>query len=310
MLSFFRKTNDAHGLTALGLHADGVSLARAVVGASGRGQLAGWEFRAWDGDNRQKTLARLSSDFGLKRARCALVLQEHEYKLLLTEAPDVRPDELKAAIRWRVKELIDFHINDATLDVFELPTAAPNASRPMYAVVAQSQLIRDRVELLTGAGINLDIIDIPELAQRNLAAQLQADASGVVFLSLRETHALITVTKQGSIYLSRTVDVGIEALRANPNSTEYFDGIVLEVQRSLDYYDSHFRQAPIQSLVIGPLAIELPGLLEHLNNNLNVKATNMDLSAVLPGAEKLTHEAQVRCLMTIGAALRGESKAL
>ena len=310
MFSFLSRNRESQGLTALAFDAQGVSLVRSTPGASGRGEVAAWDFRPWDSGGRQKTLSRLCSDYGLKRARCALVLQEDEYKLLLTEAPDVRPDELKAAVRWRIKDLIDFHINDATLDVFEVPSSAPNSSRPMYAVVAQSQIIRDRVDALSAAGINLEIIDIPELAQRNLAALLPADANGMVFLSLRENRALITVTKQGAIYLSRTVEVGLDALRANRDSTEHFDRIVLEIQRSLDYYDSHFRQAPIQSVVIGPLATEIPGLLEHLNSNLNVKASHMDLGAVLPGADKLTPEAQMQCLMTIGAALRGESKVL
>ena len=44
-----------------------------------------------------------------------------DYQLLMVEAPEVPPAELRAAIRWRIRDLIDFHIDDAVLDVFDVP---------------------------------------------------------------------------------------------------------------------------------------------------------------------------------------------
>ena len=311
VLPFFSKGKATAGLTGIDLQPDGVSVVR-VSRTAGRPPRVGLcEFHPWNaGSSREKVLAQLAAECGLKRGRCITTLAHDDYKLLLTEAPDVQADELKAAVRWRVKDLIDFHINDATLDVFDLPAAGPGKSRSMYAVVARNEAIKRRVDLMQGANIALDVVDIPELAQRNLAALLPEDANGIVMLSLEATHGLVTVTKQGDLYLSRSLDLGLDTIERSDDRIATYDRLVLEVQRSLDYFDSHFRQAPITRIVLPPPASTLPGLLEHLNANLNAKASALDLTAVLEFERPIDPAVQIKCLTTLGAALRQESVAL
>ena len=221
------------------------------------------------------------------------MLDANEYSLLLTEAPDVPPDELRAAIRWRIKDLIDFHINDATLDVFDLPgEKAAGRARSMYAVAARSSAIQKRADMMSAAGINLDVIDIPEMAQRNLAALLPEDAKGVVLLSFTSGGGLITISKQSEIYLSRNIDIGLDMMASFQDTNELFDRIALEVQRSLDYYDSHFRQAPITTIALAPMPREVPGLVEYLKANLSASVITMDLTKLMECEAELKPELQ------------------
>jgi MSHA biogenesis protein MshI len=271
------------------------------------------DLHPWDGGDadRSRLLLRLAGQYQLGRSRCTTLLDSADYSLLLTEAPDVPADELRAAIRWRIKDLIDFHINDATLDVFDLPgEKVSGRARPMYAVAARTPAIQKRVDQLTSAGINLDVIDIPELAQRNLAALLPEDVKGVVMLSFTATGGLLTITRQGELFLSRGMEVGLDALTMTPDPSGYHDRIVLEVQRSLDYYDSHFRQAPIGDVVLAPLPCEAEGLLEYLKTNLSATIHVMDLGSLLRFEHEVPAAMQSTCLATLGAALRLEERAL
>ena len=45
---------------------------------------------------------------GLPRMPVSTVLRPEEYQLALVEAPEVPPAELRAAMRWRLKDTIDF----------------------------------------------------------------------------------------------------------------------------------------------------------------------------------------------------------
>ena len=43
------------------------------------------------------------------------------YSMVQLEAPELEPDELREAMRWRVRDLIDFPVEQAAIDVFHLP---------------------------------------------------------------------------------------------------------------------------------------------------------------------------------------------
>jgi MSHA biogenesis protein MshI len=180
----------------------------------------------------------------------------------------------------------------------------------MYAVAARTLAVRKRAELLELAGANLEIIDIPELAQRNVAMLLPEDAKGVALLSLASDQGLVTITRQGELYLSRNLEMGVDTLLNSERREDYYDRIVLEVQRSLDYYESQLRQPPVTSLVIAPTARPVPGLTDHLKANLGVAVSEMDLNRLLDCHAEIMPAQQSMCFNTIGAALRHEESAL
>lgn len=310
MLTLLKRRRAAPGLAAIGLLEHGVCLVQVAHARGGHPQLTACEYRPWGTDGERKVLARLATDHGLKRTRCTTLLAHNDYSLLVTEAPEVQPGELKTALRWRVKDLIDFPIDEATLDIFDVPgaAAASGRAREMYAVAARNPAIQRQVDLLTRCGINLDIIDIPELAQRNLAALLAADQKGVVLLSFTAHGGLMTLTKNGRLYLSRNLDVGLERLRT-AEAPGYLSRIVLEVQRSLDYFENHFREAPITHLVLAPSAHDIPNLVSYLGSNLSVQVEVMDLALLLDYATTAPSELATIGLATLGAALRRDAEA-
>ena len=294
----------------LELGADGVAVTHVARDGGRPPAVTACEFRPWEGGDKERVLARLAGDYDMKRTRCTTVLDVSEYSLLLTEAPDVPREELRSAIRWRIKDLVDFHLDDATIDVFDVHSPRARAKqRAMYAVVAKNSAIRWRADLCEAAGVNLDVIDIPEMAQRNIAAVLPEDARGVAMLSFAPGHGLLTVTRQGELYLSRRLDIGTGQLQG-PGGADFFEQVVLEVQRSIDYYDSHFEQTPVGHLVLAPAAGAVPRLVEYLGENLGMTVTVLDLGAHLacpPAAREVLGR---HAWTALGAALRQEAKAL
>lgn len=273
------------------------------------------QFLAGPPKEQENNLVRLRKDFDLDDYPCISVMELGSYNLLLVEAPDVQPAELRAAIRWRIKDLIDFHVDDAVIDVFEVPnqkTAGRNSM--MYAVVARANVVKQRIDKLTDAGVNLTVVDIPELALRNIAALLPEDVGGVALLYLEAGTGLITITRQGVLYLSRQIDLGYDNLFASPDDEtlgdDQADHIVIEIQRSLDYYESHFSQPAVSSVVVLPSPRSGGVLADYLDNQLDLQVRELDLNQLIDMAEPLNSIDQSACLLAIGAALREEGKAL
>ncbi|NQZ53052.1 MAG: hypothetical protein HRT93_02240 [Piscirickettsiaceae bacterium] len=67
-------------------------------------------------------LAKLSKKHQLDTIQCIFILNPDDYQILQIDAPEVPKQELSTALRWHIKDLIDFHIDDVVLDHLELPT--------------------------------------------------------------------------------------------------------------------------------------------------------------------------------------------
>src|SRR3954470_1581953 len=67
-----------------------------------------------DADSSAAGLERVAKSQHFDRYQCATLLRAGEYQLLQVEAPPVPAAELKSAIRWRLKDLLDYHLDDAT----------------------------------------------------------------------------------------------------------------------------------------------------------------------------------------------------
>lgn len=275
-----------------------------------------YDFQPADGPG--VDLKKIVKSRGLDSGMCVSVLELGSYSLMQVEAPDVQPDELKAAIRWKVKDLLDFHIDDAIIDVFEVPDdKTARQTRKMYVVAARSALVKQRIDSLINAGLRLEVIDIPEMALRNIASLLPEDVNGVALVYIERNEGLITITRQKTLYLSRHIRFGYNALpdtAIHGHDTEvieaWLDNIIIEVQRSLDYYESHFSQPQISGLVVSPGVQEVEGMTEYLATQLGIPARFLDVNEIIDVAETIDRALQSRCLLAIGAALRQESVAL
>jgi MSHA biogenesis protein MshI len=266
-----------------------------------------------------KQLHAITNQFQLDKVACVSMMDLGTYNLIMIEAPDVQPDELRAAIRWKIKDLIDFHIDDSVVDVFEVPDtkSAIGRNKMMYAVVARSSAVKARIDLLLNSGLNLTVIDIPELALRNVASLLPEDLGGVALIYIGPDRGLIVITRQSTLYLSRRFDNGYSVLPDTAMHSHdsdvvhaWLDGIIVEVQRSLDYYESHFAKPQVTSIVIAPLPMQLDGIAGYFKSQLEIPARMLDVNTLIDVQEPMAQSMQANCLLAIGAALRKESATL
>jgi MSHA biogenesis protein MshI len=175
------------------------------------------------------------------------VLPAASYHLLFVEAPDVPADELRAAVRWRIKDLIDFHVDDAVIDVFQMPAQGRGGvNQMMYAVAARAEFVHGQIQTLDSAGLKLEVIDIPELALRNVAAALEHDGEGVALLHLADDFGILLLVRQGVLYLTRRIETGARTLRESDGlRPDVVAGLALEVRRSIGFGDARGRQGDV-----------------------------------------------------------------
>jgi MSHA biogenesis protein MshI len=264
-----------------------------------------------------QALEKLGKELHASRYQWTNLLTPGDYQLLSVDAPNVPAEELKTAIRWRLKDMLDFHVDDATIDVLDVPMTKEAAGRAhaMYAVAARNQLIEQRQALFEQTKIPLSVIDVPEMAQRNIAAMMEPEGRGLALLSFDTNGGLLTITFGGELYLARRLDVSLQQLEQADDShiNALLDRITLELQRSFDHFDRQYRHITLAKLVLSPLGEIGVGLKDYLGANLYLPVELMDLAALLdisrvPELKRVSD--QQRFFLTLGAALREEGIAL
>ncbi len=316
-MGLFTKAKTSDGWLAISLQDGGVSAARIARKPSAKPVVEKVMFYAGDSAAQSATLEKLAKDANAERYQCSVLLASNEYQLLSVEAPNVPPEELKTAIRWRLKDMLDFHVDDATIDVLDVP-ANQNAavrSHAMYAVAARNKLIEHRQKLFENTGIPLRVIDIPEMAQRNIAALLEQEGRGLALLSFDADGGMLTVSFAGELYLSRRLDVPLSQLTQTDaeQRTACHDRITLELQRSLDHFDRQYHFITLSKLILAPMGEAASALQAYLAANLYVPVEVLDLTTVFDFSDVRdlnAPAAQQRYFMTLGAALRHEEKVL
>lgn len=289
---------------------DGVAAA-SVRRAGGKPAVTLANFVAGEGDS----LERIGKEVHGSNFRFTTVLSGGDYQIMSVEAPNVPREELTTAMRWRLKDILDFPVDQATIDVVEIPLDPNAAVRPqqsVFAVAARNGVIGARQKLFQAAKLKLTAIDIPEMAQRNVSAMLEADGRGIAMLSFGDDGGLLTVSWRGELYLSRRIDVPLALLLDADHDRKHqaFDKITLELQRSLDHFERQFSFIGLAKLVLAPTGAS--GLDEYLSSNLYIRVETLDL-ATLFDFERVPelHEApaQQRFFVALGAALRDEAAA-
>jgi MSHA biogenesis protein MshI len=312
-MGLFKKTKKSDSWLAMVLQRDGIAAASLTHAASGRPSVEMAVFFAGPVD--AEALEKAAKELRASSYRCTTLLAGGDYQLISTEAPNVPAAEVRTAVRWRLKDLLDFPADEATIDVLDIPGDANSAVRPqrmMFVVAARNSVIGPRQKLFAQAKVGLSVIDIPEMAQRNIAAMLEPEGRGLAMLSFDEDGGLLTVTYGGELYLSRRIDLALGQLLDpdHERRIQSFDRVTLELQRSLDNFERQFSFISLAKLVLGPSTVE--GLDEYLSSNLYTPVETLDLASIFD-LERVPEFAdktvQQRFFLPLGAVLRKEEGA-
>lgn len=239
---------------------------------------------------------------GLVQAPCYGVLSQGDYELLLIEAPNVPADELKDAAYWRLKDLITFPINEAATDIFQLPDAEKNNGKSMlYAVVVRKTIIQTLIDTVAQLNLTLCSIDIPELCCRNLLEYLPANDKGIALLRLQQGQGNLFLVKNTHLYLSRYFPLnyhgGVED--ALPE-----DKLILELQRSFDYYERQMGQLPPIEIVFNGENVIAEKITTTISSSFPAACTTFPWEDVMSVSDKVDYNLLASSMPTIGAAMR------
>lgn len=309
-MGFLQKKARGDGWTAVVFGADRIAMADIKRQSEERPVVRSCDSFAREGSDLD-VLKRLKNAKRLTNDHCTTLLWHGQYQLLQVDAPDNLPEdgpreELREALRWRVKEMVDFSVEQAGIDIMPIP-AQGSRSRQFWVVAASHDVLRPRIQLFQDAKAPLEAIDIPELAQRNLSGLFEEVNRGLALVAFDDKGGRLTITYRGELFMTRHIDVSAPEL-AGPNAGTLHERVLLDIQRSLDNFDRNYSAIPLTRLLVGPL----PGggaFIDYLAGNLSLPVASANLADVLdiaatPGLADVAVQADA--WLALGAALRDQ----
>ena len=146
-------------------------------------------------------------------------------------------------------------------------------------------------------------IDITEMAFRNLGSLAGTEGMNLALLRLRTSEGLICIQNGADLYMARRIEQGLARAAQDLSST------TLEIQRSLDYFESQLGKGYINRLMLLPMKQDGERAYQGLASGLAVNLQRLDLRELFPsqpGAE-LSEAQQAFCIGAVGAALRQDA---
>lgn len=303
MFSFLKKKSKS-GILGIEISGQGLSLAVAKPDENGQLQVVSCFSKKCQKSEYLEHLKEWVSENNLSGQECHVVLSPDQYKTYPVERPQVEDAELADAVRWKVKDLLDYPIEEAVIDVYDFPKDALRGRPEQVSVVsARSSTIQGIVNIIKDAGLKLLTIDIIDLSLRNLANRLiETENQTAALLYLRAGSGLIVLIKNETLYFSRHFDFSLEALNNVEQQDNVIQHLALEVQRSFDYFDSQMAQVPPQFVyLVGPTP-NIP-LANMLGGSISAQVKMFDMSLCFGEQHKVTQE-DINGFASMGSALK------
>lgn len=292
-------------------------MAVAAVPKAGRGtaEVQVIEFQT-EAEAQVRMLARAVSDMGVKGCPASVTLPLGSYHLMQIERPPVEEHELLDAARWRIKGQLDYPVEDAVLQVFDMQQGERQRAPLLNVVAAPARMLRELTTLIKRAGLKPHKVTIVELAVRDLVARVSEQDEPVATVFLNARQGVIQITRGNELYLTRRVEYGLgSVIPTDTLSTGIHMTLPLELRRTVDYFDSHFGMGNIKRVLAAPTDEPFMKFMGQTTEFTGLPVEPLDLPISLKGvagkaADYGLPEAYLAASAALGGRANGGAKGL
>ncbi len=193
----------------------------------------------------------LIKEHQLKEAGITLSLPFNRYQLLQIDKPAIPEEELEMALSWSIKDLVNnIAQEDLIADYFHVAAKIPMQGDKLNVVVTSRKVIMPLIELFLKNKVELKGIVPEEMLIQNVVGH--NDTASLLLSQQTNEEVALQIVKKDQLYFARKLR-GFNRIH-DYSAQELVEGLTdslsLEVQRSMDYFESQLKQAPIKNILL------------------------------------------------------------
>ena len=297
LLKIFQKTNN-RAQAGIAILSDKVQLVKLSPAEKGYKCHFFKEVELPAEDQLPQVLARLIREHDLVAAKTNIVIPANRIQSTQIESSELPEGDVQTALPWKVKELINIPPQDMVCDYIDMPLQPTGQGAKTQVLATSRGYLEAIINPFHEANAEIGAITTEQFAYAKL--QTTEDAAQLVFIQNKKADAVLLIVKNQEICFARKIRNSAVILEMTPEQLEMggSDSIAIEIQRSIDYFESQLKQPPIKNALLSMLGDNTETLITALNQVLPVrtKLITIDDVEVPPGLD-------IRYMAALGAAV-------
>jgi type IV pilus assembly protein PilM len=245
------------------------------------------------------TIQGLFKTAGIKQKKVVVAVGGRDVIIKKIQVDRMKESEAFDVVRWEAQQHVPFDIEAVELDFQILDPEGEGLQMDVLLVAAKRDLVEDKVQLLSQAGLEAEIVDVDAFALHNAFGVNHPEAMRGVAALLNVGHELtnVNVLDEGIPLLTRDLTVGTRKIREDlqrergvsaedadamlkgfersPDLDPYVQGrgeeIAVGVERASAFLQSASREAgSIERVYCCGGGARVPGLTDILHQRLNM----------------------------------------
>lgn len=265
-----------------------------------------------DGSIASDILAQLFKSEKIKNTGVATAIGGHAVIVKKIDLPAMNESELAEAIQFEAEKYIPFDISEVNLDYYIVGRNEINKNRmDVFLVAAKKDVIDNWDEMLTGAGMQIFVMDVEHFALQNAFTMNYPEFAPdtIALLDIGASKTLLNIVRDDTSIFTRDMSLGcgqinqkimsvvkadyeeaedIKLGRAEegmPSLPEYamedinrliVDEFCTEITKAFDFYASTYFDAAVKTILISGGGAFLPGLKGELNKRTKIDVETFD----------------------------------
>ncbi|MDO6566684.1 agglutinin biogenesis protein MshI [Alteromonas sp. 1_MG-2023] len=214
------------------------------------------------GGDIENIITTVLTDMGKQACSVAITLSQESYHMVQVEKPDVPEVDIVNALPWTLGDLVPYESSNIVLDYIDYPVKDRMGGQKIDVFAADkselSKLVTKLAKLKTK---QLSHIHVKEV----LTTEMLPDDDYARLLIIQEpgSEPFVMIIRARTIWLARRLRGFVSKFNEQVDIAQVTDALGLEIQRSMDFYESQLKQPPLKEILF-KIQVDSAPIIERL----------------------------------------------
>lgn len=243
-------------------------------------------------------LGKAIEEYKLHECVTSIVLPPNRIQNSQIEKAELPAHDIQKSLPWQCKDLFSIPPQDMICDYIDMSLQPAGQSTKAHIFATSKSYLEMITTPFHQKGAQLGTITSEQFALAQL--QTSKDSAQLAFIQHQNADGILAIVKNKQICFARKLRGMNAIIDMTPEQLEAggVDNLAIELQRSIDFYESQLKQPPIKNAVLAIAGDNADAIIKAVNVTLPVRAKAFLVDSLI-NSELITQS----LLTPLGAAL-------